>query len=195
MYHPTGFIDAGNIIIKDKKYAYYNSPGHSYLNKFISALQLEEKFKNDDDYEELCALYSSCIKKENVIVCNPKPFTIHSYEETTYEDKFQKKRKETKKTQKNQKTQKTQKKRKEKMRNMKKNKIRQNGYDDKTYFISQYTLKPMELLDETDFEIEEHYLLNLNVDRYSFDEYDYDSEEERDRREECAIEWFIDAPW
>lgn len=194
MYHPRGFIDAGNIIIKDNKYAYYNSPGNSYLNKFISGLQLEEKFKNDDDYEELCALYSSYKKKDNIIMCNPKPVTIHCYEETPYEDKLQKKRKGTQKTQKNQKNQK---KRKEKMRNMKKNTIRQNGYDDKTYFITQHTIKPMELLDKTDFEIEEHYLYNLNVDRssYSFDEYDYDSEEERDRREECAVEWFIDTPW
>ena len=34
MNHPVGFYDSKKFIIKGK-YVYYNSPGNSYLNKFI----------------------------------------------------------------------------------------------------------------------------------------------------------------
>jgi hypothetical protein len=81
---------------------------------------------------------------------------------------------------------------------MKKNKIRQNGYDDKLYSISQHIIKPNELLENKDLEIEEYYLLNLDTDYKDYSDYPYndesyyDSEEENERQLECAIEWFID---
>jgi len=63
MQHPVGFSDSDKFIIKGK-YVYFNSPGNSYLNKFMSSLKLEEKFKNNDDYEVLCKSRATTFKNK-----------------------------------------------------------------------------------------------------------------------------------
>jgi len=185
MNHPVGFYDSKKFIIKGK-YVYYNSPGNSYLNKFISSLKLEEKFKNDDDFVILCKICNTTLKNtEEPIKSNNLSKMI--YDEPEMEFKFKKERKGKFKSLK-----------KRQYKNMKKRKIRQNGYDDKMHYISQHIIKPIELLENADLEIEEYYLLNLNTDYkdysdyYRKDDYYYDSEEEEERRLECAIERFKD---
>jgi len=184
MQHPVGFSDSDKFIIKGK-YVYFNSPGNSYLNKFMSSLKLEEKFKNDDDYESLFKINVTSKNTEEQI--NVIPVSKMIYEETDKEYKFKKERKGKKINHE-----------KRQCRNMKKNKVRQNGYDDKTHYLNQYILKPNELLENTDLEIEEYYLLNLNTDYkdysdYSYDDdYYYDSEEEYERQMECRLEWVKD---
>jgi hypothetical protein len=185
MQHPVGFIDSEKFVIKGK-FVYYNSPGNSYLNKFMSSLKLEEKFKNDDEYEVLCKIYATT-SKNTAEDFKAKLVSKMIYEETDKEYKFKKERKGKKINHE-----------KRQCRNMKKNKVRQNGYDDKTHYLNQYILKPTELLENTDLEIEEYYLLNLNTDYkdysdYSYDDdYYYDSEEEYERQMECRLEWVKD---
>jgi hypothetical protein len=185
MHHPVGFYDSKKFIIKGK-YVYYNSPGNSYLNKFMSNLKLEEKFKNDDDYEILCKICNTTSKNnEQQIKSNNLSKII--YEEPKEDFKFKKERKG-----------KFENIKKRQCKNIKKHKIRQNGYDDKLHYISQHIIKPIQLLENADLEIEEYYLLNLNTDYkdysdyYREDESYYDSEEEEERRLECAIERFKD---
>jgi hypothetical protein len=182
MQHPVGFSDADKFIIKGK-YVYFNSPGNSYLNKFMSSLKLEEKFKNDDDYEGLCESRAATFKNtEEQIKSNPVSKMI--YEEPKQDFKFKKERKG-----------KFENIKKRQYKNVKKHKIRQNGYDDKMHYINQHIIKPIELLEKEEFEIEEYYLLNLNNDYSDYclenDSY-YDWEEEEERRLECAIERFKD---
>ena len=188
MQHPVGFLDAEKFIIKGK-YVYYNSPGNNYLNKFMSSLKLEEKFKNDDDYEILCknsATTSKNIEKQF------KPIAVSKmiYEEPKEDFKFKKERKG-----------KFENIKKRQCKNMKKNKIRQNGYDYKMHYIGQHIIKANELLKKEELEIEEYYLLNLNTDYkdysdYSYnDDYYYEYEEENERRMECMIEWAKDNCW
>jgi len=195
MYHPTGFSDAKNIVIAGK-YAYYSSPGNTYFNKLINGLRLEDKFKNDDDYEAFRAFYLSLNEKIKVTVLS-KPASKTNYDDTLYEDVIQIKIKEKKCKAKNVKSEKkiqqnTKKEKNRKNANKKKNKIRQNGYDDKMYFINQQIIKPRELIDEKELEIEEHYLYNLFDDNCASNDDDYDYEKELDRQEECHLEWFRD---
>ena len=196
MQHPVGFSDADKFIIKGK-YVYFNSPGNSYLNKFMSSLKLEEKFKNDDDYEVLCESRATTFKNvKEQIKSNSVSKMI--YEEPKQDFKFKKERKGKKINHE-----------KRQCKNIKKNKIRQNGYSYKMYCISQHIIKPIELLEIEELEIEEYYLLNLNNDYigyFSEDEpyydsepfYDsepyYDSEEEAERqlergRDMCMWHW------
>ena len=189
MQRPVGFLDADKFIIKGK-YVYYNSPGNSYLNKFMSSLKLEEKFKNDDDYEVLCknrATTSKNVEKQY----KPTAVSKMIYEELKEDFKFKKERKgKFKNIQKRQ------------CKNIKKHKIRQNGYNDKMQYISQHIIKANELFKKEEIEIEEYYLLNLNTDYNDYSDYYrennsyYDSEEE-ERQLECAIEWFrdMDSRW
>lgn len=204
MYHPKGFSDAKNIIIAGK-YAYYSSPGNTYFNKLINGLRLEDKFKNDDDYEAFREFYLSLNEKTTVTVVS-NPVSKNNFDETLYEDVIQIKIKEKTATKYNKIKQKnvtkynkiqqnTKKEKNRKNANKKKNKIRQNGYDDKMYFINQQIIKPRELIDEKELEIEEHYLYNLVDDNCASNDYDYDSEKERDMQEECHIEWFRDNIW
>lgn len=187
MYYPKGFSDSEKFVIKGS-FFYYNSPGNSYLNKFISGLTLEDKFENDDIYNYSREFYLSLNKNASPHIVS-KPITQNCFDESlyNYEYNFKKVMKERKNKTKNNKN---------RQKNIKKNKIRQNGYDDKQYFINQQIIKPIDQLDEKDLEIEEHYLFNLNTDRQIYkdfgSEYDYDSEKERDRQEECIIEWFRD---
>ena len=191
MYHPKGFSDSEKFVIKGS-FFYYNSPGNSYLNKFISGLTLEEKFENDDIYNYSREFYLSLNKNMSSYIVT-KPISQNCYDDSVYnyEYNFKKAMKERKNETKNNKNNKNPKKR---QKNIKKNKIRQNGYDDKQYFINQQIIKPIDQLDEKDLEIEEHYLFNLNCDRKkpNDSEYDFDLQEEFDRQEECAIEWFRD---
>ena len=193
MYHPKGFSDAKNIVIAGK-YAYYSSPGNTYFNKFINGLRLEDKFKNDDDYEAFRAFYLSLNEKTKVTVVS-NPVSKNNFDETLYEDVIQIKIKEKTATKYNKIKENTKKEKNRKNANKKKNKIRQNGYDDKMYFINQQIIKPRELIDEKELEIEEHYLYNLVDDNCASNDDDYDSEKERDMQEECHIEWFRDNIW
>lgn len=193
MYHPKGFSDAKNIVIAGK-YAYYSSPGNTYFNKFINGLRLEDKFKNDDEYEAFRAFYLSLNEKTKVTVVS-NPVSKNNFDETLYEDVIQIKIKEKTATKYNKIKENTKKEKNRKNANKKKNKIRQNGYDDKMYFINQQIIKPRELIDEKELEIEEHYLYNLVDDNCASNDDDYDSEKERDMQEECHIEWFRDNIW
>lgn len=188
MQHPAGFSDSEKFIIKGE-YVYYNSPGNSYLNKFMSSLQLEEKFENDDNYEILCK-NSVTTSKNSEKQYKATPVSKMIYEEPNQDLKFKKERKGKVRNLK-----------KRECRSMKKNKIRQNGYDDKMHHISQHIIKPIELVEKEELEIEEYYVLNLYTDYNDYSDYSYeddsycDSDEEYERHMECRIEWFRDMAW
>lgn len=186
MYHPKGFTDSDKFVLKGQ-FFYYNYHGDSYLNKFMGGLSLEDKFKNDDIYNYYREVYLSFNKKHDTCIVSNHA-SKKSYDDSLYDYEY-KMKKEIKKIK-----NKTQSQKKIKKKCIKKNKIRQNGYDDKHYFINQQIIKPLEQLDEKELEIEEHYLFNFELNREISTEsdYEYDLQKELDIQEECAMEWFRD---
>jgi hypothetical protein len=165
MYHPQGFQDCKSIIIKNNN-AYYYSDGSSYLDKFINNLTLEQKFKNEDEYKELCEIYKNPKNiQENAYVKTTK-FSKMIYEDSNYNYKICKKRKG-----------KFNKIKSKRVKFMKKNKIRQDGYDYKLFMTQPQNFNECENEEEV-------------CDYYSIIEYDsYDEEEEMFLN---CVEWVKD---
>jgi hypothetical protein len=151
MYHPEGFIDSNNYIIKGNNYlitgnkAFYYVEGDSYYAKFMNSLSLEDKFKNDDIHEERIRLSQYNYKKNTQEDSSGKTIKKFNYDdEYNYDYKFEN----------NKKGKSACKIRRNKRKFMKKNKIRQQGYSQKIFYQSEYTIKPDELISNLDIEIE-----------------------------------------
>jgi len=190
-----GFSDAEKFIIKGN-YVYYNSPGNSYLNKFMSSLKLEEKFKNDDDFDEFSG--KRRISKnitESIASCSAEKIgNTALYNEYNIVCDLQQNKKDKMRVSKNK--QGVSKKNQIKKRNNKEKKNRLARNDNKMFRLNQYVIKSSQLLDEKELEIEDWYLCNLNVDfRDHSDDYRvcYDSDDDfEDMQRECRIEYARD---
>lgn len=198
MYHPQGFNDSSNIIIKcDKAFYYYI--GNSYLEKFKNGLSLEDKFNFDLNVE-----YNQVINNEFTVKNNDNKIQEQNLNKINYDDeiccyKFPKERKgklnKSKKGQWN-KEEENQINKEENQINkednhkevkkkiygkkMKKNKIRQNGFDDKMFCVSQNVIKLDNLLSDyelNDIYYEEKYEFPCKANNYYGDDitlYNYD---------------------
>ena len=195
MQRPSGFSDAEKFIIKGK-YVYYNSPGNSYLNKFMSGLKLEEKFKNDDDFDEFSEKrrISKNITEAIVEVSVEKISNIALYKEYNIVCDLQQNKKGKMRVSKNKQGESKNKQIKKRNNKEKKNRLARN--DNKMFSLNQYVIKSSQLLDEKELEIEDWYLCNLDVDfRDHSDDYRvcYDSDDDyEDMQRECRIEYARD---
>jgi hypothetical protein len=202
MYHPEGFIDSNNYIIKGNNYlitgnkAFYYVEGDSYYAKFMNSLSLEDKFKNDDIHEERIRLSQYNYKKNTEKDYSGKTIKKINYnDEYKYDYKFENDRKGKSAC----------KIRRNKRKFMKKNKIRQQGYSQKIFYQSEYTIKPDELISNLDIEIEtfeeeyariekeytrmekEALLLYNNRNNFHDDSYDSDSDDSHDAKIERML--------
>jgi len=178
MYHPEGFADSSNIIIKNNcAFYYYN--GNSYLEKFKNGLSLESVF--DEELIKPTPIIE--LTKEGKDHNNNKNsfyVFIDDYEGPLCD--VPKKRKQTK----NYKTQ------KRKCKN-RKNRIRQNGFNDKMFITYQNTIHLEDTLNKSELrelylneyynECDEYYknyyqgvqeYMNPYYDLYDYD-YNYDN--------------------
>jgi hypothetical protein len=122
-----GFKDSANIRIKNGS-VYYFTIGDTYLSRFKNSLRLEDKFKNDDAFEDMLINVVN-VEREKVLkrfeAEEPKP--IKTYDESVSHDydgyKFSLRKSRVSKKMRNLK--------KRENCNTKKNKIKQNGYDEK----------------------------------------------------------------
>lgn len=196
MYHPKGFIDSSHIIIKDNRAVYYYT-GNSYLEKFKNGLSLEDKFNSDLRIEynqimnnEFTNKNKNSNKKQeqkiNKINYNDKNCSYKSPKERKgkYKCKIMQYNKENNDG------------KKEKyIKKIKKNKIRQNGYDDKMFYISQNIIKPDHLLSEPellDIYYENMYEIPDKSNNYNYDFGNYNdfsdtqfTLDDYDKREIC----------
>ena len=164
MYHPSGFSDSNNIIIKDNvPYFYYN--GNSYRDKLKNGLVLDYIFDIDTSYIQITKQIEEEKKeviKINEILDNDNNFTEDSNINYIHPLKRSKKYKFYKLKKRND-------------RNLKKNKIKQNGYTYKLFIIEQN-------LPELNFDsaIDNNQYYDV-YDDYSNDGYDdYHADEEYD---------------
>jgi hypothetical protein len=137
LYHPEGFADSSNIIIKNScAFYYYN--GNSYLEKLKNGLSLE-RVCNEEIIQNV-SLFET-IKEENISKNSSKNKIYTFYDDMDFFCKLPKERKYTK----------CNKKQKRKCIN-KKNRIRQKGFDDKMFCNYQNTIHFKELLNKKDLE-------------------------------------------
>ena len=197
MRHPTGFFDAHNFVIKENG-VYNNSPGNSYLNKFVSGLKLEEKFQNDDFDEFL----KKCREPKNITepinaTIEIKKMINYDFENYDFEKKHnvvcdsRRNKKGNQRQTKEKLRESKEKQSKKKGNKLKKNRLARN--DAKMFYINQYITKPTQLLDKKEIEIENWYLEYLNIDLVDHSDdcrISYDSDEEFEERQlECQIEY------
>ena len=217
MYQPQGFIDSSNIIIINDKAHYYYT-GNTYLEKFKNGLSLEDKFASDLKIEYNQIMNNEFTNKDKNKDNKKQKLNKINYDDENCSYKFPKERKgkfnKGKKGPLNKEEDENQLKdnenqllkeepinekklscnKKEKYGKKKKNKIRQNGLDDKLFSVNQNTINPSRLLTEDELEdiyYEENYDLpnKLNnyycdfVDDSLFNRYIYNEFDDYDKRE------------
>ena len=205
MYHPKGFNDSSNIIIKGNK-AFYYYTGNSYLEKFKNGLSLEDKFKSDLRIEHNQLMNNEFTNKNkdnkkqeqkvNKINYNDKNCSFEFPNERKGKINKSKIRQNYKVNDQDDEYKECSKKKEKYIKKIKKNKIRQNGYDDKMFYISQNIIKPDHLLNDTellDIYYENTYEIpdksnNYNYDfgngPFHFDRFVYGDFDDYDKREE-----------
>ena len=119
MYHPSGYLDSSNIVIYNKN-AYYYIIGTSYKDKLKNSLSLEYVFRQEDNDsyitdDPIIEIISKDIPNKRL----SNKFDYYEFNDYNYSKRKKKINK------------------KFNMRNLKKNKIRQNGYSDKIFNITQ----------------------------------------------------------
>ena len=184
-----GFRDADNFHT-DVISGYYYSPGNSYANKFVNSLRLEDKYKNDDDYNELAKKYQITKKSEQTITEYFARKNITNEDDYEYNDfsfGFLRSKKGQIQNANNKQT-------KKKNNKIKKNRLARN--DNKMFNINQCILKPSQLLDKKELENENWYLEHVNIDlKDHSNDYKrfYDSDDDYEERQlECWIEYARD---
>ena len=150
MYHPEGFADSSNIIIKNNcAFYYYN--GNSYLEKLKNGLSLECVF-NEESIQIVSIFEKTNIKNISKNKVNTSSFECNDDFDSYY--KLQKERKNIKCI----------KNKKRDCRN-KKNRIRQNGFDDKIFNMNQNTIHIQDTLSSKELE-------ELDWDEYYNEHYE-----------------------
>jgi hypothetical protein len=197
MYHPKGFIDSSHIIIKDNKAVYYYT-GNSYLEKFKNGLSLEDKFNSDLRIEYNQIMNNEFTNKNKNSKKQEQKINKINYNDKNCSYKFPKERKgkyKCKIMHYNKEKENNDGKREKYIKKIKKNKIRQNGYDDKMFYISQDIIKPDHLLSETellDIYYENMYEIPDKSNNYNYDFGNYNdfsdtqfTLDDYDKREIC----------
>lgn len=187
MIHPQGFKDAKNFHIKNG-YAYHFTVGDTYLSRFKNSLTLENKFENDDAFNDMMINVVNAERYKLIAdfkaKFEPKPLK-------TYEDPICDRCDEYKvSTRKSRNSRKMRNLKKRENSNTKKNKIRQNGYDEKMKNII-LSVPPLLALNDTDP------VNNINDEGNDYwiysskynDDRSTTTSEEDDYRFECSVEY------
>jgi hypothetical protein len=190
-----GFKDSANIRIKNGS-VYYFTIGDTYLSRFKNSLRLEDKFKNDDAFEDMLINIVN-VEREKVLkrleAEEPKPIKTYDelvsrdydgYKLTTRKSRLTKKMRNLKKRENS---------------NTKKNKVRQNGYDDKSNNI-RLSIPPTLAIREDDplFNYEDwddYWICNANYDDTSDmynDNRSTTTSEDEEYAFECGVEYVRD---
>lgn len=195
MSNIVGFKDAKNFHIKNGS-AYYITVGETYLTKFLNGLRLEDKFEKDDAFQDII-ISGVNVERDNFqkLLIPPQHKLVKTYDDTELfrddgykvslrKSRFTKKMRNLKKRE---------------NKNTKKNKIRQNGYDDKMKQII-LSLPPIIPVSNTHPSFnyddwDEYYILGYNSyedtsDYYNKDDEEYDEEYEEELSYQRAIDYF-----
>jgi hypothetical protein len=195
MIHPQGFKDAKNFQIKNG-FAYHFMVGDTYLSRFKNTLTLENKFENDDAFNDMMINVVNAERYKLIADLKAKfePKPLKTYEDPIC-DRFDGYKISTRKSRNSRKMRNL---KKRENSNTKKNKIRQNGYDEKVNNL-RLSVPPLLSLSDTDpvnninDEGNDYWIYSSKYFEDTSDMYNDDrsttTSEEEDYRFECSVEY------
>lgn len=193
MIHPQGFKDSKNIHIKNNSAYHFVVGDDTYLNRFINSLRLEDKYENDEAFQDMLINVVNVKREKFLKLLEPEPKPIKTYDDhpdLLHHDGYKVMLRKSRLSKKMRNL------KKRENSNTKKNKVKQNGYDEKMKNIN-FSIPPTFPVNEKhpSFNYDDWDEYWIGNDKYldTSDMYDdnrsYTSSEYEEYAFECAVEY------